>query len=268
MDIKSPAFISTLGLVALVLGGTGWYMSTHLAPAAHQTTTQNDTLESETPKTYSENGQYYTIKVTYPTEIVFPLSSNSEVGTRAEQVMKAWTDRAVSEFKGYARENEASIADFVAQGEEVPASLSSMELTITYEKKSGAHTLTYLFTSASYTGGAHGIEVPVTFTFDRTTGEQIELADLFVPGSNYLSRLSEIARAKLPTMMGDYTNPDFIADGTEPRIENFQTFYLEGDTLVFLFAPYQVAPYVVGTVTFPIELSQLNDILKSEYRTK
>ena len=143
-----------------------------------------------------------------------------------------------------------------------------MKLTINYEKKSGPRTLTYLFTSASYTGGAHGIEVPVTFTFDRTTGLQIELADLFTPSSNYLSRLSTIARAELPEMMGDYANPEFITDGTESRLENFQTFYLEGDTLALLFPPYQVAPYVVGTVKLPIALSELSDILRPEYRSE
>lgn len=267
MDIKNPAFIGALGLIALVLGLTGWYMSTHPAPVSQQPVVPGDSLETDTPKQFTEKNQYSTINVTYPTDISFPLSSNSSAGLHAEQVMKVWVDKAVTEFRGYARENEASIADFIARGEEVPASLSSMMLDITYEKKQGPRTLTYLFTSASYTGGAHGIEVPVTFSFERSTGDQVQLGDLFTTQS-YLSRLSEIARAKLPTQLGDYANPDFIQDGTEPRSENFQTFYLEGDSIIFLFPPYQVAPYVVGTVELPIKLSELSNILRSKYRSE
>jgi hypothetical protein len=269
MDIKNPAFIGAFGLIALILGLTGWYMSTHPAPVVtREAVIPGNGIESDTPKNFSENERYSTISVTYPTNITFPLSSNSDAGAHAERVMKAWVDKAVTEFKGYAKENEASIAEFVAAGEEPPASLSSMQLTINYEKKSSPRALTYLFTSASYTGGAHGIEVPVTFTFNRTTGAQITLADLFTPDSNYLSRLSTIARAELPEMMGDYANTQFITEGTESRLQNFQTFYLEGDALVLLFPPYQVAPYVVGTVKLPIELSQLSDILRLEYRSE
>ena len=263
MNIKNPAFIGALGLIALVLGLTGWYMATHPAPVPPTQQLPVTALEIDTPKHATESGTYTAISVTYPTKIVFPLSSRSDAGSAAERAMKAWVDQAVAEFKGYAKENEASINEFIAAGEEPPASLSSMRLTIDYEKKTGPRTLTYLFTSASYTGGAHGIEVPVTFTFDRTTGAQVTLSDLFLPG--YLARLSDIARAELPGIMGDYANPDFIEDGTTPRAENFETFYLEGERIVFLFPPYQVAPYAAGTVELAIELSRLSDVLRPEY---
>lgn len=154
------------------------------------------------------------------------------------------------------------------RGEEIPASFRSMYLTVDYEKKRSTRTLTYLFLSASFTGGAHGIEVPVTFTFDRTTGKQLVLKDLFVPEANYLERLSMIARAELPKIIGEYAVPEFIIDGTERSDENFSRFYFEGDRLVFLFPPYQVAPYVVGTVELSIPLTQLDDILKPEFRSE
>lgn len=265
MDIKNPAFIGALGLIALVLGLTGWYMSTHPAPAPY-TPVARDELETDVPERIYDQGDYYTIDVSYPTQITFPLSSRSDAGDEAERVVRAWIDRDVAEFKQFATENRAAIQDFVEKGEEIPASFRSMYLTVNYEKKRDVRTLTYLFRSASFTGGAHGLEVPVTFTFDRTTGKQILLADLFAPEANYLERLSTIARSDLPAIIGEYTVPEFVADGTEPRDNNFETFYLEGDTLVFLFPPYQVAPYVVGTVELPIKLSELSDILRTEYK--
>ena len=268
MDIKNPSFIGALGFVALVLGLTGWYMATHPAPVAPIVEEEPSALESETPKNMRENSKYYTIDITYPTHISFPLSSRSDAGVGAENTMKTWVDSAVTEFKAYAKENEAAIEDFANRGDEIPATLSSSELSITYGKKSSDRTITYVFTSASYTGGAHGIAVPVTFTFDKTTGVQIELADLFTAGSGYLYRLSEISRADLPKIMGGFSESGFIAEGTMPRDVHFQAFYLEGDTLTFLFAPYQVGPYSLGTVTLPIKLSRLNDILRPEYRSE
>lgn len=266
MDIKNPAFIGVLGIIALVLGLSGWYMATHPAPAPYKPIPRNE-LETDYPERISEQGDYYTIDVSYPTRISFPMSSRSDAGSEAETVIRTWIDQDIAEFKQYAGENRAAIQEFIDAGEEIPASFRSMYLTVNYEKKSSAKTLTYLFRSASFTGGAHGLEVPVTFTFDRTTGKQVLLSDVFA-SSDYLSRLSEIARAELPAMMGEYANPDFIRDGTEPRMENFQTFYFDGNDLVFLFPPYQVAPYVVGTVEFPIPLSKLNDILNPEYRSQ
>lgn len=268
MDIKNPAFVTSLGLVALVLGLTGWYMATHPAPTPYVPEAPAAGIESDTPFRIAEDKEYYSIDVSYPTDITFPLSSRSDAGAEAERVMKAWIDTNIAQFKAYAGENEAAIADFVAEGEEVPASLASSYLLVTYDKKAGPRTLTYLFSSASYTGGAHGLEVPVSFTFDRTTGAAVELADLFLPNSRHLARLSEIASREVPGIVGDYANPEFILSGTAPEAQNFSTFYLTDTRLVILFPPYQVAPYVVGTVSLPIELSSLSDILKPEYRAE
>jgi hypothetical protein len=268
MDIKNPALVGALGIIAAVLGFAGWYMATHPAPAPYVNGEPVTTLETDVPAHITENADYYSIDVSYPTKIQFPLSSRDSAGAEAERVMKAWVDTTIRQFKAYASENEAAIADFIAQNEEVPASLASSYLLVNYEKKPSPRTLTYLFTSGSYTGGAHGIEVPVTFTFDRTTGAQIKLADLFVPGSDYLARLSEISRADLPRVIGEYADPTFIASGTTPEAQNFETFYLEGDRIVFLFPPYQVGPYALGTVMLPVELSRIRDIIRPEFLTQ
>lgn len=268
----NPRLLRNLGYAAgalAILGLVIWYMATHPAPTnptAELPGAGDQGIESSQPAYIEDSGTYYRLKATYPTNITFPLSSRSDAGVVAEQVMKAWVESTISEFKGTVAENQAFIDEITAKGEEVPASFSNMELAIEYETKTSPRTITYLFRSASYTGGAHGLEVPVTFTFDRTTGTQVKLADLFTSG--YLARLSAIARMDLPGIVGEYKNDTFIQDGTAPTDDNFQTFYLEGDTLVILFPPYQVAPYVVGTVPLPIELSRLNTILKPEFQVQ
>ncbi|HEX2792521.1 MAG TPA: DUF3298 domain-containing protein [Candidatus Paceibacterota bacterium] len=262
MNTRKIELIAGGLLLIIIIGLTVWYMASHPAPAADA---PGNGVVTDTPQTIDEATDYYTIEATYPTGLSFPASSRNDAGAEAEEEMKAWVDGAIAEFKSYADENVAAIADFEARGEEVPASLSGSMLSIQYEKKAGPRTVTYVFTSASYTGGAHGIEIPITFTFDSATGSRVALADLFTEGAPYLERLSSLARAGLPAMLGDYLNPDFVEDGTRPVAENFSTFYLEGDSLVFLFAPYQVAPYVVGTVKFPLPLTELADLLDPSY---
>lgn len=266
MDIRKMELLAGGLLLLIIIGLTVWYMATHPAPVRTPATdSPRSEIVTEASSTIEEDAAYYAIEATYPTDIGFPLSSQSDAGDAAEREMKAWVDEAIAEFKRYAGENAAAIADFEARGEEVPASLTASELSITYERKSGQRTVTYVFTSASYTGGAHGIAVPITFTFDRATGNKVELSDVFERNAPYLERLSSLARAGLPAILGDYVNPDFVEDGTRPVAENFSAFYLEDDSLTFLFAPYQVAPYVVGTVTFPIPLAELEDILDPFY---
>lgn len=267
MNIKNPALIGALGLIALVLGLAGWYMSTHPAPGP-RIPEAPPALETDVPARINEEGAFHSIDASYPTRIVFPLASRIDAGMEAEAVMEAWVKETVGEFRTYVAENEAAIAEFQAQGEEAPASLASSYLLITYEKKTSPRTITYLFSSATYTGGAHGIEVPVSFTFERTTGRQLMLADLFAPESGYLARLSDIARRELPDMMADYANIDFIMSGTAPTEDNFQTFYLTDTRIVFLFPPYQVAPYVAGTVSLPIERKELTDVLQPEFQVE
>ena len=56
--------------------------------------------------------------------------------------------------------------------------------------------------------------------------------------------------------------------GTTPEEVSFENFYFDGNDLVILFAPYQVAAYAAGPQTLRIPLSELASILKPEYTGK
>ena len=86
-------------------------------------------------------------------------------------------------------------------------------------------------------------------------------------------RLSTRTRADLPNIMGqmadmppENVDAKYIASGTMPIEDSFQNFAVDNDTLLMIFPPYQVGPYVYGTITDPIPLSDLKDILSAEYR--
>ena len=66
--------------------------------------------------------------------------------------------------------------------------------------------------------------------------------------------------------LDDMADVDYIRQGVTPEALNFQSYAIEGDALVLIFPPYQVAPYAAGTQEVSIPLSQLKEILKPAYQ--
>jgi hypothetical protein len=148
-------------------------------------------------------------------------------------------------------------------------------LSSEYKMYTGARTATYTFLIYEDTLGAHPNGYYQTFTFDTKTGAELSLADIFLPSIPYLERVSNRVRTDLPGIIdkmssdggnSTFTDTDSIKMGTQPVKENFSNFYISGKNLVFVFEPYQVGPYALGTVEDPIPLAQLADSLKIEYR--
>ncbi len=104
-----------------------------------------------------------------------------------------------------------------------------------------------------FTGGAHGNTLYKVSTFDLTTGNELQLADLFKPGSNYLERINKIVAKKVAAQPEKFFGPVEVKDGDQ--------FYFDGKVLVITYAPYEVAPYAAGVVTFVIPAGQLSDIM-------
>jgi len=208
---------------------------------------------------YVEHTQAYDIVANYPTTT--PLSAKAN--KTAVETMQGWVIDTVSQFK-----NDGASS----QGRK-------LSLQIVYLISSSPHTVSYIFTTSEDTGGAHPNSFFTTFTFDTDpstgsthstssgqAGSVLALADLFVPGADYLGTLSHIARAKLPALIGQYADQKMIADGTAPNTKNFQNFFVDNATLAILFDPYTVASYAVGPQTLQIPISDLSSILKSEYK--
>lgn len=142
-----------------------------------------------------------------------------------------------------------------------------------YRTFTGDHTVSYVFDIYVDTLGAHPNGYHKTFTFDLETGAELSVWSLFLPETNYLEILSQIARSELPESIATKSgipvsdvNIDYINDGTTPMQANFDDFYFDGDDLVVIFQPYQVGPWVIGTQELRIPKSALVNILKSEYR--
>jgi hypothetical protein len=97
--------------------------------------------------------------------------------------------------------------------------------------------------------------------YDPSTGRVLALSDLFKPGVNYLSRLSELAITSMEEYDPgeDYT----IRRGAGPVESNFKVFTLMDHNLVLHFPTYQVMAGAAGPQDVIILLGMLAPLLRN-----
>lgn len=115
--------------------------------------------------------------------------------------------------------------------------------------------LSLTLTVYSFTGGAHGMTLVKSLSFNVTTGKLYELKDLFLPDSGYVKRLSAIIKPKID----DWEIP-ILDEFTQIRAD--QDFYLADHSLVIYFQLYEISPYVAGFPYFPIPILDIQDIIQ------
>ena len=252
-----PAII--LGLIVLIL--VGWYMISVPAPV-QAPTTGTPTATSE-PAVVDEEATYYTVKATYPSTTTLSASAGAEADKAAVTAMKTFVEQEIARFKDNGNFANLTHDDIQMQGLDQRKYALGIEYSI-HESKG---TLSYVYQMYADTGGAHPNTYYRTFTFDKTSGAVLELGDVFVPNAPYLQTLSDKARSMLPPMIAKMANVevsavdmDYIKSGTLPEEDAFQSFYFEGSSLVLLFPPYQIGPYVLGMILLPIPTSELKDL--------
>jgi len=106
----------------------------------------------------------------------------------------------------------------------------------------------------SFTGGAHGLTISKSLTFNVDTGFCYSLDELFVPDSPYIERLSSLIGEKIIQwdiqLLGEF-------NGIRPD----QDFYLADHSVVIYFQLYEITPYVYGFPYFPIPIYDVLDII-------
>ncbi|KJS87726.1 MAG: hypothetical protein JM58_03425 [Peptococcaceae bacterium BICA1-8] len=128
-------------------------------------------------------------------------------------------------------------------------------VTGTYELKNNQRGILSLsIINYAFAGGAHGMTYIKSLTFDVVTGRTYRLSDLFIRGSDYIGRLSEIIRRQ-------------IVERDLPLINEFQSinpeqdYYIADKALVIYFQLYDLTPYVYGFPYFPISVYEIQDII-------
>ena len=133
-----------------------------------------------------------------------------------------------------------------------------VEMIGTFEIKTNERgVLSLSLTVYSFTGGAHGLTIVKSLTFDVSTGKQNTLKDLFKQNSEYVKVLSEIVAKK-------------IVEWDVPLLVEFrairpdQDFYIADHSIVIYFQVYEYTPYVYGFPYFPIAIKDIEEIIRPD----
>lgn len=264
--------MNTRGLILvaiiLVLVGAGAYLAFRPGdtaplppPSPTATTTEEAVLE--------DDGQYHDITLTYPSEVTLSPSASASSKASAEAVIEAWANETVATFKGNANLDSLTPEDIRIQG---LGEGRKYTLDATHETYEGPATVSYLFEIYEDTLGAHPNAYYRSFSFDKDTGKELRIADLF-ESPTYLATLSRISREMLIPQIAEMTgveedelDTEYLEAGTAEDPNHFQVFYFTSTDLVIVFPPYQVGPWVLGTQTVRIPRAELETELKAEYR--
>ncbi len=229
------------------------FTDTNATSTPEQITTQTggDVLNGEEAREIKSDEQYISIDAKYPK------FSDSNIS-------KSVKDFVVSSIASFKIENNIdnltqTDKDFIFQNG------AKYQYNVDYKTYTTDTLGTVVVLMANYTGGAHGNLVVKSLNYNNNS-QQLTIGDLFQPESDYLTRLSEISRQKLPAVLGDNIGA-WSDDGTAPTSDNFQTFYMKDkNTLNIVFQPYQVAPWVAGSPEISIDIpSELSDIINPQF---
>ncbi|MGG1517742.1 DUF3298 domain-containing protein [Paenibacillus oryzisoli] len=132
------------------------------------------------------------------------------------------------------------------------------DVTAYYELKTNQRSVLSLsLINYAFSGGAHGMTLQNSLTFNTETGKSYTLAEQFKPGSDYIGRISaiiaeEIKRRDIPLLVDFKTiRPD-------------QDYYIADKSIVIYFQLYEIAAYVYGFLYFPISAYALQDIVAED----
>lgn len=114
-----------------------------------------------------------------------------------------------------------------------------------------------------YSGAAHPLTQRVVLNFVKETGQIIRLEDIFSKESldDGLSIVSSVVKPKIVEHLsvmirenkGEGSGADaFEETGADPKLENYQVFYIHSDRIEWVFGQYQVAPYVFGEIKIAV----------------
>lgn len=163
------------------------------------------------------------------------------------------------------------VAAYIADYREECKKLMSMgvngvPLNYTYMVKSGvshekAGVTTYSFETYSYTGGAHGTSLTKALNFDSATGKKIGKADFFVAGSDSVvtDKIVESLSRTYKAANLDGLKEKGVFAFSEPFVPD--NFVLGKDSVTFVYQPYEIAAYALGTITASVAYSDLDKVI-------
>lgn len=129
--------------------------------------------------------------------------------------------------------------------------------------RTGGGVWSFLLTYGLFTGGAHPTPVVETLVFDLSDGRQLAFADVFKDDPASVEALASYVVADLVNRQG--LDADWVAGAFADPGKAMSRFVLRESGPLFVFPPYEVAPYVFGTITVPLPWAALKELVRPDF---
>lgn len=214
-----------------------------------------NSLAVTTEKTASNEG-YLKTTVQYP-------QISGLANTAAQDAINGVFKKAALDAESEGQKNADVMAQWFADGYTGgPDQCETyFDYAVTYNRNG---LLSVILTDYQYTGGAHGMTVQTSHTFDLVTGNELSLADLMRSGSGYQNDINTEIRTAIDEReaageLAEIPGSQFSDIGAEPD------YYLSEHGISFYFQEYEYFPYVAGIQSFTVDYASLSDMLNPGY---
>ena len=122
----------------------------------------------------------------------------------------------------------------------------------------------YEYSIYSFAGGAHGNTQTRTCVFDLRQNRALQLADFFEPAA--LGQVADQIRARL-MLDANCTTLEQLAEAgyLDPEgIGPTENFLIDNDGIIWLYDPYEIAPYSMGEIEVPLPWRDVLPLIKAE----
>ncbi|HHV98973.1 MAG TPA: DUF4163 domain-containing protein [Clostridiaceae bacterium] len=182
---------------------------------------------------------------------------------------KSAEDRINSILRGAAeaaRDEGQKNAEYFEEGTDLSAtSPNKHEVYFDYRMKYNQNgLLSVVLFNYQYTGGAHGITVQSSYTFDLKTGEEYKFKDLMKADADYVTFISNVVKQKIDERIKIGLLPNYLLTPFT-AIRDDQDFYLSNNGVVVYFQQYEYFPYAAGIQEFVVDYTEFSNMLKPEF---
>ncbi|MCR4823803.1 MAG: DUF3298 and DUF4163 domain-containing protein [Bacteroidales bacterium] len=179
------------------------------------------------------------------------LSGEDETGADVPAACKIWEESLVDGYK-------TDTDDFIDEYDEQQAWMFDWEFKITGKFTSACKARklqSYCAESSDYTGGAHGMYGIYYTVFDLRTGDAVTEKELFLDGCE--EELSELLDESMLNSLGE-EDREYLFAGPTPN----GNFYVDDAGVNWVYNPYEIAPYAMGTITVSLTWDKLKPFLR------
>ena len=196
-------------------------------------------------KIYKSKNNYLDINVVVPQ--INGISNKKQEDIVNDKVIK-WTENWINEVK--------QIADEYFKDK--PSPLMPYQLYARYKVTNNSDIISFYIDYYQFSGGAHGITNRIAYNIEKSSGNEMQLKDIFKDNYNYKDIINKEINRQISK------DPDRYFTGKDGfnGIADNQNFYIKNNTVVIYFGLYEIAPYAAGISEFIISNNLFEGNLK------